>query len=103
MINHGEILKSVLNALNLEPAILNRVVDSYNQSLTKIKDIVYKVDCVAVKRDAIQKKFKEDIDSLDKELSEVRKNCVHEQQSFNGDPAGGRDSYYSCNICGKAL
>lgn len=37
------------------------------------------------------------------ELNTLRKNCKHETRHFNGDPAGGSDSYHECCVCGKEL
>jgi hypothetical protein len=52
-------------------------------------------------------KAKEDYEATKKalyaELSALRNNCKHETRSFNGDPAGGNDSYHSCDLCGKEL
>lgn len=39
--------------------------------------------------------------NLNTEMTELQKNCKHETQSYNGDPSGGRDSFYECDICGR--
>lgn len=33
----------------------------------------------------------------------VRKKCRHYVTTYNGDPAGGNDSYRSCDICGVTV
>lgn len=39
----------------------------------------------------------------DKKLAAIHKRCRHWTITRHGDPSGGSDSYYECDICGKDL
>lgn len=53
------------------------------------------------------RKLKEEHESAVKKEKEdfkkVQDECRHEEADFHSDPAGGRDSYRECTICGKIL
>lgn len=34
-------------------------------------------------------------------LRDLYEKCPHHETSWHGDPAGGSDSYTSCDLCGK--
>ena len=36
-------------------------------------------------------------------ISSLQKECQHWLKTYYSDPAGGNDSYYECNICGKNI
>lgn len=38
---------------------------------------------------------------LDARLAEIQKHCAHDKFTYHGDPAGGSDSFYKCDDCGK--
>lgn len=46
------------------------------------------------------KEFREKCKDINKKLSLLRKECSHENKTWNPDPSGNNDSYYSCDICG---
>lgn len=51
-----------------------------------------------------EKLCEEKIEHHKKEIRKIQHfNCKHESKTFNADPAGGHDSYYECNICGKEI
>lgn len=41
--------------------------------------------------------------NLEKQLKAFQETCKHEKTSYNQDPAGGSDSFYSCDLCDKVL
>jgi len=43
------------------------------------------------------------IQRLKAALKELQGRCSHKQTTFFGDPAGGNDSYYRCDLCDKSL
>jgi uncharacterized protein YukE len=43
------------------------------------------------------------IDKIDREIASLRSRCSHRQRTWHGDPSGGNDSYYRCDICGKEM
>lgn len=38
--------------------------------------------------------------NLDRKFAELQLSCKHRLRKYNGDPAGGSDSFYSCPTCG---
>lgn len=42
-------------------------------------------------------------EKLEARLKAFQKECKHKSTRFQEDPAGGRDSYFICNVCDKAL
>lgn len=40
---------------------------------------------------------------LESGLLEFQKTCLHQNTRFQGDPAGGNDSCYICNLCDKIV
>jgi LPS O-antigen subunit length determinant protein (WzzB/FepE family) len=51
----------------------------------------------------LKEEFDQDIRTINEAVKIAQSLCKHEEKSFNPDPAGGRDSYYECDICGKTL
>lgn len=40
---------------------------------------------------------------LEARLKAFQESCRHQNTRFQGDPAGGNDSCYICNLCNKVL
>jgi phage/plasmid-associated DNA primase len=73
------------------------------ERINEVRNVVYEIGRWHDKSDKLKEKHKKELEDLKKELEVIKSNCKHYCQSFNPDPCGGRDSYYSCNHCGKEL
>lgn len=46
------------------------------------------------------KEYRERCEEINKKLSLLRKECSHQNKTWNPDPSGNNDSFYSCDVCG---
>lgn len=94
--------------------ILKKIIDDYTgdkkdlashitTEYKKYEDITRKINNLESEKARLNKQHKESIKKIEIDIFEVRKTCNHIDRSFYGDPSGGHDSYYECNICGKEL
>lgn len=72
--------------------------------------VLIKIDKIVARKDSHQKEH--DFEKVRHEskkrelgikLAEIQKDCGHEVTHYSGDPSGGSDSCYICEICGKEL
>lgn len=53
------------------------------------------------KKHELATKYTEQLIEIDKKLTEIQAGCNHPDTYYQADPAGGSDSGYKCNVCGK--
>ena len=53
--------------------------------------------------EAEEERHDERVNKIEREIAGIRGRCTHRKRTFHGDPAGGNDSYYRCDICGKEM
>lgn len=82
------------NAIPELAEFINKQMNNY--ALTKST-----VDALRTKRLDTTISYKEEIERIDRFIEEAQKQCLHLEKTFHGDPAGGTDSFYECNVCGK--
>lgn len=82
--------------------ILQKTQDPYEVSnkINLYTDIHRGLLSLTYSRESAYKAYQEKLEEIKKEQKKLRSNCDHPLFSYHGDPAGGSDSFHSCDICG---
>jgi len=69
--------------------------------IEKLESIETKIKRLRQDYRAAEEVYKRRREELKKQEKEIQNTCPHSETTYHGDPAGGSDSYSTCDICGK--
>lgn len=67
----------------------------------RLQNIQYQLKHAQSQVTRVEMEYAKKLAAAKKEVEQVRSECTHEVETYNPDPAGGRDSFYRCDICGR--
>lgn len=73
------------------------------EELERIQEIKNSLRNLQKELEKNAKEYLEKNKAVTQKINDVRSICKHEVTHYHSDPAGGRDSYYECTICGATV
>jgi len=73
------------------------------EKLKTAEDISRSIRLLNKEKEIEKDKYTQKLKEIDLKIKSVREKCDHWSKTYNPDPSGNNDSYYSCNICDKEL
>jgi hypothetical protein len=92
----SKLLKGVVSDVDQHDAVVGHLA----RALGHVEDIDHKA---RVAREKLRRELARHDDAkraIESEIKQLQDKCGHPQSIYCGDPAGGSDSFHSCNICG---
>jgi hypothetical protein len=73
------------------------------EKVKKVNSIQREINILNQSKREEKEKYMKAIGRIDFLIEQQRERCSHELTSYYGDPAGGSDSFTTCDICGKEI
>lgn len=93
-----EVIRQLLNHPEAPIQDIPKYLATQILRITRLKN---RLSAHKQKLEKLKEEYEAAVKREKEEFLKIQAECKHESQSFNPDPAGGRDSWHECDICGK--
>jgi hypothetical protein len=100
MFDEKALTKLVREATTTQVVLKEADIKAIVGSITEEERIAYRYRVLQQEGRSLAERHHAEQSTLDAKYAALRRDCKHRLREYNGDPAGGSDSFYSCPTCG---